>query len=126
MPESRAPRPRRLDPVGQVLVIVMLASLTSAIIEGPALGWGSPWIVALARHGRASRSRRSCATSCAASTRCIELRFFASRPFAAATVIAVAAFMAFGGFLFLNTLYLQDVRGLSPGTPACARCRSRR
>jgi MFS family permease len=46
----------------------------------------------------------------------IELRFFASRPFAAATVIAVAAFMAFGGFLFINTLYLQDVRGLSPAS----------
>ena len=48
VPESRAPRPRRPDPVGQVLVIVMLASLTSAIIEGPSLGWGSPGIVALA------------------------------------------------------------------------------
>ena len=36
---SRAPpRPRRLDPVGQVLVIVTLASLTYAIIEGPRLG----------------------------------------------------------------------------------------
>jgi hypothetical protein len=40
----------------------------------------------------------------------IEPRFFASRPFSAAAVIAVAAFAAFGGFLFLNTLYLQDVR----------------
>ena len=44
----------------------------------------------------------------------IEPRFFASRPFSAAAVIAVAAFAAFGGFLFLNTLYLQEVRGLSP------------
>src|SRR6202035_3237997 len=44
----------------------------------------------------------------------IELRFFTSRPFSAAAVIAVAAFAAFGGFLFLNTLYLQEVRGLSP------------
>src|SRR5215218_7782801 len=35
VPESRAPRARRPDPVGQGLVIVMLASLTSAIIEGP-------------------------------------------------------------------------------------------
>src|SRR5947209_15933317 len=33
VPESRAPRPRRLDPVGQGLVIVALASLTYAIIE---------------------------------------------------------------------------------------------
>src|SRR4029077_7095200 len=33
VPESRAPRPRRLDPVGQVLVIVLLSSLTYGIIE---------------------------------------------------------------------------------------------
>jgi EmrB/QacA subfamily drug resistance transporter len=113
VPESRAPRPRRRDPVGQVLVILMLASLTSAIIEGPSLGWGSPWIVGLAL---------TAAVSLAQLVRyelrrvdpLIEPRFFASRPFAAATVIAVAAFTAFGGFLFLNTLYLQEVRGLSP------------
>ena len=35
VPESRAAHPRRLDPIGQVLVIVALASLTYAIIEGP-------------------------------------------------------------------------------------------
>jgi EmrB/QacA subfamily drug resistance transporter len=112
VPESRAPRPRRPDPVGQLLVIVMLASLTSAIIEGPSAGWGSPWIVALALTavvalgllGRYELRRVDAL---------IELRFFTSRPFSAATVIAVAAFTAFGGFLFLNTLYLQDVRGLS-------------
>ena len=34
-------------------------------------------------------------------------------PFAGATLIAVAAFAAFSGFLFLNTIYLQDVRGFS-------------
>jgi EmrB/QacA subfamily drug resistance transporter len=113
VPESRAPRPRRPDPVGQSLVIVLLASVTSAIIEGPSAGWGSPWILGLAV---------TAAVSLVAFVRyelrrvdpLIELRFFASRPFAAATLIAVAAFTAFGGFLFLNTLYLQDVRGLSP------------
>ena len=113
VPESRAPRARRVDPVGQVLAIVMLASLTSAIIEGPSLGWSSPGIVALAVTAGVSlvalvlyELRRV--------EPLIEPRFFASRPFAAATGIAVAAFAAFGGFLFLNTLYLQDVRGLSP------------
>ena len=35
VPESRADHPRRIDPVGQVLVIVALATLTYAIIEGP-------------------------------------------------------------------------------------------
>jgi EmrB/QacA subfamily drug resistance transporter len=115
VPESRAPRPRRLDPVGQVLVIVMLASLTSAIIQGPSAGWGSPWIVALA-----VTAGVALATLVRYELRrvdpLIELRFFASRPFAAATIIAVAAFTAFGGFLFVNTLYLQEVRGLSPAS----------
>jgi len=44
----------------------------------------------------------------------IDLRFFRSVPFSAAIATSVAAFASFGGFLFLNTLYLQDVRGLSP------------
>src|SRR3954465_1733510 len=46
VPESKAPRPRRFDPVGQVLVIVLLSALTYGIIEAPALGWSSPGIVA--------------------------------------------------------------------------------
>jgi MFS family permease len=44
----------------------------------------------------------------------LDPRFFASLPFSAATLIAVAAFAAFAGFLFLNSLYLQDVRGFTP------------
>jgi MFS family permease len=44
----------------------------------------------------------------------IDLRFFSSVPFSSATVIAVCGFAALSGFLFLNTLYLQNVRGLTP------------
>src|SRR5438477_105039 len=46
VPESRAEHPRRIDPVGQVLVIVGLVSLTYGIIEGPDHGWASIDIVA--------------------------------------------------------------------------------
>ena len=46
VPESRAPRARRFDPVGQALVIVLLATLTYGIIEAPSRGWTSPVIVA--------------------------------------------------------------------------------
>ena len=46
VPESRAGRHRRPDPLGQLLIIVLLASLTYAIIEGPGSGWGSPEILA--------------------------------------------------------------------------------
>ncbi|HLM87063.1 MAG TPA: MFS transporter [Solirubrobacteraceae bacterium] len=112
VPESRAPRPRRIDPVGQLLVIVALASLTYAIIEGPRAGWSSAQSVglfalaALALAGLLLHEPRR-------ADPLIELRFFRSAPFSGATLIAVSAFAAFSGFLFLNTLYLQDVRGYS-------------
>jgi MFS family permease len=41
VPESKATSPRRFDPIGQLLVIVVLATLTFGIIEGPAYGWSS-------------------------------------------------------------------------------------
>jgi MFS family permease len=43
----------------------------------------------------------------------IDMRYFRSAPFSGATLIAVVALATLGGFLFLNTLYLQDVRGYS-------------
>ena len=112
VPESRAARPRRPDPGGQALVVVMLASLVYAIIEGPRAGWASPAILgcfglaALAAAGLAAWEPRRAEPL-------IDLRFFGSVPFAGATVIAICAFSALSGFLLLNTLYLQDVRGLS-------------
>lgn len=112
VPESRAPRARRVDPVGQLLVIALLGSLTYAIIEAPAAGWTSPVILACvtvtvaALAGFLAYERRR-------PEPLIELGFFRSAPFSGATVIAVSAFAALGGFLFLNTLYLQDERGMS-------------
>jgi len=112
VPESRAPLARRFDPAGQSLIIVMLATLTYALIEGPHRGWGSALIVSLFAVAVAAaaalvvvESRREQAL--------LDVRFFRSAPFSGATVIAVAAFAAFGGFLFLNSLYLQDVRGFT-------------
>jgi EmrB/QacA subfamily drug resistance transporter len=112
VPESRAARGRRLDPVGQALVTALLASLTYAIIEGPSGHWVSPEILGLAGVALV------CLSCLIAYERrraepLIELRFFRSVPFSGATMIAVCAFVALGGFLFLNTLYLQDERGLS-------------
>jgi EmrB/QacA subfamily drug resistance transporter len=113
IPESRAPRPRRFDPVGQALVVVLLAAVTYGIIEAPSRGWSSAVIlaafsasgVALLALLRYEPRRED---------PLVDLRFFRSIPFASSIVISVAAFAAFGGFLFLNTLYLQEVRGLSP------------
>ena len=112
VPESRAPHPRRIDPIGQLLVIVGLSTLVYAIIEGQGDGWTSPQILGLFAIAlvsfvsliRYELKRRE---------PLLEVRFFRSAPFAGASAIAVFAFAALGGFLFLNTLYLQDVRHLS-------------
>jgi EmrB/QacA subfamily drug resistance transporter len=112
VPESRAPHPRRVDPVGQALVVALLGSLTYAIIEAPSAGWGSAQTLALFAFAAAVlialvvyEPRRE--------QPLLELRFFRSVPFASASVTAICAFAALGGFLFMNTLYLQEIRGYS-------------
>ncbi|MFF1441190.1 MFS transporter [Streptomyces sp. NPDC058295] len=109
VPESRAPKARRPDPVGQLLVIALFGPLTYAIIEAPEAGASTslPFaavalaaLIGLLRY----ESRRD--------EPLVDLRFFRSVPFSGATVVAVAAFATLGGFLFLSTLYLQNVRGL--------------
>jgi EmrB/QacA subfamily drug resistance transporter len=112
VPNSKADHARKVDPVGQILILVALASLVFAIIEGARNGWGEPEIVgsfvisALAWVGFVSYELRR-------PEPLIQIRFFRSWPFTGATVSAIAAFAALGGFLFLNTLYLQDARGFS-------------
>jgi EmrB/QacA subfamily drug resistance transporter len=113
VPESRAPRPRRVDVVGQVLIIVFLGALTYAVIEGPSAGWASatilaPFAVALAALMAFVAVERRQAEPL------LDLRFFRSPPFTGASVIAVLAFTVLSGFLFVVTLYLQQVRGDSP------------
>ncbi len=111
VPESRAEHARRPDPVGQLLVMALLGSVTYGIIEAPAAGWTSPLVIGCALTAAVTlvwlllhESRRA--------EPLIDPRFFRSAPFSGATVIAVSAFAAMSGFLFLNTLYLQDVREL--------------
>ena len=112
VPESKAPRPRRPDPVGQALIVVMLGSLTYAIIEGPGLGWHSPAILVL--FAVAAVSLAVFVTYEARRTEpVLDPRFFRSAPFAGSVLTAISAMAATGGFLFLATLYLQDVRGMS-------------
>jgi EmrB/QacA subfamily drug resistance transporter len=112
VPNSKADKPRRPDPVGQILFLVGLATLVFAIIEGSRDGWDSAtiiacFVVAFACFGtfvpHELRHREPL----------IQLRFFHSRTFTGATAIAVASFAALSGFLFLNTLYLQNARGFS-------------
>jgi EmrB/QacA subfamily drug resistance transporter len=111
VPESRASRARRFDPVGQVLVVLVLGGTVGAIISSGRLGWASPVVLGLL-------AAAVLAVACILGYEprradpLLELRLFRSVPFSAAIAMAVAALCAFGGFLFVTTLYLQDVRGM--------------
>lgn len=112
VPESKAARPRAFDPIGQALVLLGLATLTYAVIEGPHAGWDSALIIGLF-------------LACAIffflfvlyeprrSDPLLDLRFFRSMPFSAAIVTGLCSFSCFAAFLFLNALYLQQQRGIS-------------
>jgi EmrB/QacA subfamily drug resistance transporter len=112
VPESKAAKARRVDPVGQLLVITLLASVTYGIIEAPTAGWTSAQTVGCFALGVAALAGLL-AYEPRRDEPLIDLRFFHSVPFSGATVIAVCGFAALAGFLFLNTLYLQNALGYS-------------
>ena len=112
VPESRSATMRDVDPVGQGLGMTFLFGVVYVLIEGPFRGWTDARIVIVGVVALVAfvlflryESRRS--------DPFIDLRFFRSIPFASATMIAVCAFAAWGAFLFLMSLYLQDERGFS-------------
>jgi EmrB/QacA subfamily drug resistance transporter len=113
VPESKSARARAFDLPGQALIVVLFASIIAATIEGPRRGWGDPWIIGLFVLAVLAlvallvvEPRRH--------EPLIDLRFFRSPPFSGANAISVVMSAGLGGFLFLSTLYLQDVRDLSP------------
>jgi len=112
VPESVAPRARRFDPVGQILMVLVLAGVVYAVIESQTLGWTSPVIIGLgvvavlALLGLVAYEPRR-------TDPLLELRLFRSVPFSAAIGTALCALCGFGAFLFVITLYLQTVRGMS-------------
>ncbi|MGW5360657.1 DHA2 family efflux MFS transporter permease subunit [Actinopolymorpha pittospori] len=112
VPESRAARARRFDPVGQALMILVLGSLVYALIESRSLGWTSPVILGLLAVAVLGvlgilgyEPRRA--------DPLLELRLFRSVPFTSAILMALGALCGFSAFLFVTTQYLQHVRDMS-------------
>ncbi|RDB48392.1 MFS transporter [Tsukamurella tyrosinosolvens] len=103
VPESKAAVPRSIDPLGQVLAIAVMFTAVFGLIER------APLILVLTAAALAAflaHERRHPSPF-------IDVRFFRSIPFAAATLTAVAAFAGFGAFLFTMSLYLQGTRHFS-------------
>jgi EmrB/QacA subfamily drug resistance transporter len=110
--ESRAERPRRFDLLAQGLVITALFALTSAVIDGRHSGWWS-WPIGAGFATAIASALGLLVWESRHREPLLDPRFFRSLPFAAATLVAVLAFASFSGFLFLNSLYLQEARGMT-------------
>lgn len=106
-------RPRGADPAGQLAGVVSLAGLTFALIEAGRAGWSAPSVLAgLAAFLAAGAillviERRTADPM-------LPLPLFRSSTFCAASTVGLLINLGFYGELFVMSLYLQAVRGLSP------------
>ncbi|MER6450849.1 MFS transporter [Streptomyces venezuelae] len=114
VPDSRdTSAPRELDLPGCALTVCALAALTVAVERGDAWGWGSARTVgcfALALSAgvlflvRERRARHPL----------VDLRLLRNIPYVLVTGMGSLSNMGYAVTVFLATLYLQGVRGLSP------------
>jgi MFS transporter, DHA2 family, methylenomycin A resistance protein len=109
---TRSPQ-HEIDLPGQVTAIAALGCLAGAMIEGGALGWSNPLVIAgflaslvlvLIFMWQESRARQPM----------LPLSLFGDRLFALTSLVGLLVNVAFYGLIFVLSLYLQRVNGLSP------------
>jgi EmrB/QacA subfamily drug resistance transporter len=114
VPESRNPKPGRLDPVGVLLSIVGLVALSYGIIHGGDTGvWlradvlvpitGGAAVLALFAWHEARTDHPA-----------FDVRLFRDPRLSAAVASIALCFFAAAGVFFFANFYMQSVRGLSP------------
>ena len=113
VPTSRDPEHAALDPVGALLSVAGISGVVFAIIEGAALGWTSPPVVASFVAGMLAlvafvlwelHSKRPM----------LDPRLFLVRPFSAGTLSITMSHVAIFGLFFVALQYLQQILGYSP------------
>ncbi|MFS8202242.1 MFS transporter [Streptomyces sp. CWNU-52B] len=110
--ENRGPRARRLDIVGQLLFVVAIASLAYALIEGNTEGWASALIVgAFAASGAALVA--FVVWELRQPAPMLPLKLFREPVVAVAGAVNFLSLFGLFAAIFLLTLQLQSVQGLS-------------
>ena len=114
IPESRDPDVTgAIDYLGALAAVVFLAGTTFAFIEGPALGWSSPAVLAMALAGVVGLATFLIREHTAAAPM-LPLSVFTSRQFAATNAVTFLVYAALTGATFLLPVVLQVVWGYSP------------
>ncbi|WP_375482213.1 MFS transporter [uncultured Jatrophihabitans sp.] len=114
VPDSKDPRPGRLDPFGVLLSIVSLAVLVYGVIQGGNkndwLQWDTSGAIVLGLVLLAvfvwTQNRSTHPT--------IDVSLFTNRAFSAGSFAIAMAFFALQGATFYLAYYLQAIRGFSP------------
>jgi EmrB/QacA subfamily drug resistance transporter len=112
VPTSRDANPRRLDPLGTVLVSVGLAALLYGIIEAPSQGWTAP-AVAIGFTAGVVALVSFVVWELRIDHPMLEVRFFRNPRFSAANIAITLVFFAMVGSMYFLTQYLQFVLGYS-------------
>jgi hypothetical protein len=113
VPESRLDAARRYDPFGAVTVTAGLVLLVYAISQAPQYGWGATRTIA-ALAGAAVLLAAFLAIESRAEAPLLPLRIFRLRTLAGANAAGLLLGASFYAFIFIGTLYMQQVLGYSP------------
>jgi EmrB/QacA subfamily drug resistance transporter len=111
--ESAAPAGRGVDWPGQLLCIIGLGSLVTALVEGQSLGWRDGRILLCTAVGIASIVAFT-AVELRVESPMLDLRLFRERALGAAALTGFMVGFAVFGVSFFLPLLLQDVMGWSP------------
>src|SRR5438128_385420 len=111
---ARSPRrPAPFDWVGQVTAILGMGALTYGLIEGGAEGFGTPHVLAVLASAVLAVVAFLAAQARGAHPM-VPLELFRSRPVAVSVAVGFTFTIGFYGLVFLLSVYLQELRGLSP------------
>lgn len=113
VPDSRDPKPGRIDPLGVVLSIVGLVLLVFGIIRGGELADFADPVVLLSIIGGLAVLAGFVWHEKRSSHPAIDVSYFRNGAFSAAVAAVALVFFALMGVTFFSAFYLQSVRGYS-------------
>jgi EmrB/QacA subfamily drug resistance transporter len=113
IPESRLDGARRYDPFGALTVTAGLVMLVYGISQAPRYGWGATRTVAVLA-GAVALLAAFIAIESRVESPLLPLRIFRLRMLAGANAAGLLLGASFYAFIFIGTLYMQQVLGYSP------------
>ncbi|RKR91612.1 EmrB/QacA subfamily drug resistance transporter [Micromonospora pisi] len=113
VPESRDPRPNKIDVVGVLLSVIGLVALSYGIIDGGEHGFGRP-LVWVAIIGGLAVLGAFVVYERRVEFPSLDVRLFKMPRFAAPVAVVGLTFFATMGVMFFSSFYLQLVRGYEP------------